>query len=186
MSAFLTSFDLQQIGSYLDTETLSHLLRCSTSTRQLIDPQMCDRYLDAVECHDVRFDLNRIVTILKTHNRHSLNLRGNEIGQEGAPALAEVLKVNTSLQSLNLQAVNKYIRIGQAGAQALAEALKVNTSLQSLNLECNEIDQVGAQALAQALTVNTSLRRLNLRNNAIGDAGAQALEPLIRLGRVIR
>ncbi len=47
---------------------------------------------------------------------------------EGAKSLAEVLKVNKTLTSLNLGANN----IGYEGVKAVAEVLKVNTTLTSL------------------------------------------------------
>ena len=87
----------------------------------------------------------------------------NEMGDEGARALSEALKVNTTLDTLKLsceqeesedgrtaeigsnqyqQAGNK---IGDEGARALSEALKTNTTLQSLNLrgEQEESDEDG-------------------------------------------
>ena len=82
---------------------------------------------------------------------------GNNIDDEGARALSEALKKNTTLQSLNLgceqeeseedgwiadiannqhqQADNE---IGEEGARALSEALKKNTTLQSLDLRCEQ------------------------------------------------
>ena len=77
----------------------------------------------------------------------------NWFGDEGASALSEALKTNTTLQSLNLFceqeeseedgwfadiANNKHKQagngIGAEGARALCEALKDNTTLQSLDL----------------------------------------------------
>ena len=54
----------------------------------------------------------------------------NEMGEAGAAALGEMLKVNSSLQTL-LLAGN---RIGEAGVLSLAEGLRVNSSLQMLDL----------------------------------------------------
>ena len=51
-------------------------------------------------------------------------MENNAIGDEGAAALAEALKVNTALTWLDL----KDNEIGDEGAAALAEALKVNTA----------------------------------------------------------
>ena len=49
-------------------------------------------------------------------------LGGNNIGDRGAIALAEALKINVTLQELYLSDG----MIGDAGAMALAEGLKVN------------------------------------------------------------
>lgn len=79
---------------------------------------------------------------LKTNKQvTSVDLSSNEaIGNKGASALAEALKVNTTLEQLDLSSCG----IGGLGAKALAEALCSNTSLMSLNLEFN--DDIGDQS----------------------------------------
>ena len=64
-----------------------------------------------------------------------LVLNNNNIGGEGAKALAEALKTNTTLTNLNLGSN----QIGDEGARAIADALQTNTRLISLNLEFNQI-----------------------------------------------
>ena len=59
-----------------------------------------------------------------------INLYYNNIGDEGAKAIGEALKVNTSLTEINLNG-NK---IGVEGGKAIGEALKVNTSLTEIDL----------------------------------------------------
>lgn len=53
------------------------------------------------------------------------DLSDNGIGAKGAGAIAEALKVNTVLKSLQLYGN----AIGPQGARAVAEALKVSSSL---------------------------------------------------------
>lgn len=60
----------------------------------------------------------------------SLNLSGNNINDVGAQALAEMLKINTTLESLELNCNG----IEYDGAVALAESLVENTSLKVLAL----------------------------------------------------
>ena len=75
----------------------------------------------------------------------------NRIGAEGAKALSEMLKVNTTLNTLNLMSeseetmreVKKTViiivdGIGDEGAKALGEMLKVNTTMDVLNLGSKE------------------------------------------------
>ncbi len=95
----------------------------------------------------------------------SLHLGGNQIGAEGAAALAAL----TQLTTLDLG----YNQIGAGGAAALATL----TQLTSLNLRGNQIGAEGAAALA-ALTQLTSL---NLRDNQIGAEGAAALAAFTQL-----
>ena len=73
---------------------------------------------------------------------------GNGIGAAGAQALAEMLRVNGSITTLDLGGMpplncclcwltdfnSAGNRIGVVGAQALAEMLKVNGSISSLDL----------------------------------------------------
>ncbi|XP_011269977.1 hypothetical protein CAOG_08406 [Capsaspora owczarzaki ATCC 30864] len=99
-------------------------------------------------------------------------LSGNQIGIAEALAIAEALKVNTTLTMLFLQ-VNQ---IGDAGAQAIAEALKENKTLAQLDLHMNQIGDVGAHAIAEALKVNTTLIQLLLDGNSISHSGVTALK----------
>jgi Ran GTPase-activating protein (RanGAP) involved in mRNA processing and transport len=90
----------------------------------------------------------------------------------GAEALAETLKVNASLQELNL--CKNFI--GDYGAEAIAEALKVNASLLVLDLSSTQIGNSGAVAIARALSQHSTQQMLDLRENNILDAGVAALE----------
>ena len=60
----------------------------------------------------------------------TLDLRYNNIGDEGARATADGVKSNTALQTLDLYGN----RIGDEGAKAIADALKSNTVLRTLSL----------------------------------------------------
>jgi hypothetical protein len=62
-----------------------------------------------------------------------LSLFYNDIGDDGAAAIAEALKLDTGLHKLNLCDND----IGGAGAAAIADVLKVNSSLQELELRGN-------------------------------------------------
>ncbi|KOO27685.1 hypothetical protein Ctob_014594 [Chrysochromulina tobinii] len=68
-------------------------------------------------------------------------LLNNKIGNEGAKAIAEALKVNAVLTSVDLR-VNS---IGDEGAKAIAEALKVNAVLTILSLGNNIWEMQGKQ-----------------------------------------
>ena len=86
-----------------------------------------------------------------------------KIGDEGSRALAEALKTNGALTTLDLMGNS----IGDEGARALAEALKTNGALTTLNLQGNSIGTEGARALAEALKTNGALTELDLRQNSI-------------------
>ncbi|NGX62383.1 MAG: hypothetical protein K940chlam9_01880, partial [Chlamydiae bacterium] len=107
----------------------------------------------------------------------NLDLKYNNIGDNGANAIAESLKVNAYLTSLNLSNNN----IGDNGANAIAESLKVNTYLTSLYLEFNHIGDNGANAIAESLKVNTCLTSLSLAGNNIEDNGANAIAESLKV-----
>ncbi len=69
-------------------------------------------------------------------NIRTLNLSGNNIGDDGAVALAAMLERNTTLETLELNSN----AIDLKGITALARALGNNTSLKVLGLrwECGE------------------------------------------------
>ena len=81
-------------------------------------------------------------------------LYDNNIGDQGAIAIAKALEVNASLKILVLENNN----IGDDGAKALASALEVNASLKTLDLRVNKIGDAGATAIANAIAVNASLK----------------------------
>ncbi len=87
-----------------------------------------------------------------TENKSSLsvlNLSANRITYVCTPSLAEMLKTNTSLRSLDLSFNN----ISSEGVEHLADSLKYNHTLRFLRLDL----RIGLEALATALTVNTTV-----------------------------
>ena len=95
------------------------------------------------------------------NNCTELHLSYNTIGDIGAVAIAEALKNNNALISLDLDGNN----IGDIGAVALAEALKGNTGLTALGLEYNNIGTTGAVTLWTAFKASTVLTTLDLSSN---------------------
>ncbi|KJE97233.1 hypothetical protein CAOG_007674 [Capsaspora owczarzaki ATCC 30864] len=113
--------------------------------------------------------------------RGSLSLGAAQIGDAEAQAIAEALKVNTTLKDLCLWEN----QIGDTGAQAIAEALKVNKTLIALYLWMNQIGDGGAQAIAEALKANKSMTSLSLAQNQISDAGAQAIADTLKVNKTL-
>jgi len=73
-----------------------------------------------------------------------LSLGKNNIGDDGAIALAALLKAGYAIRRLSLRDNT----IGDAGAHALAEALAVNTTLEELDLWGNELTSSGKTVMA--------------------------------------
>eukprot|EP00656_Telonema_subtile_P001022 TRINITY_DN10487_c0_g2_i1.p1 TRINITY_DN10487_c0_g2~~TRINITY_DN10487_c0_g2_i1.p1 ORF type:complete len:300 (+),score=65.99 TRINITY_DN10487_c0_g2_i1:145-1044(+) len=102
---------------------------------------------------------------------HSLDLRGFQLGEDGAFDLAQSLRANSNIRELNLW-IN---HIGDDGVVALAEVLQRNSSITRVDLFNNDIGDAGAAALADTLLRNSSISFLGLHTNQIGGAGASAL-----------
>jgi len=102
-----------------------------------------------------------------------LDLRGNNIQAKGAVALANGIKLNRSLRSLNL----KWNSVGRdaTGIQALCDALKSNLTIGHVDLRNNRINNVGAKYLGEMLVANTTITHLDLSWNDLGVDGGIAL-----------
>eukprot|EP00808_Paulinella_micropora_P020612 g55448.t1 len=96
------------------------------------------------------------------YDRKELSFSRKSLGDSAACAVAEGLKVNKTLTSLDLE--NN--EIGDAGAQEMGEALRVNTCLATLILYGNDIGDAGATAIAKALQ-GTNLQELVLQSSKI-------------------
>lgn len=88
----------------------------------------------------------------------------NSLGNLGAKKIAEGLRENKKLLSLNIS----YNQIGYEGIVYIADILKYNTTLTELNLDLNDINDKGSSHLWKALSQNSTLKTLSLRNNLLG------------------
>jgi hypothetical protein len=100
----------------------------------------------------------------------ALDLQGEEIGNDGAVALAGALRKNTHLKYLSLADCS----IDDDGGTALAKMLEYNTGLKELIVSYNWITDDGATVFAEALKINTTLEVLMLHETEISDKGAEA------------
>lgn len=89
-------------------------------------------------------------------NLVSLILDGQQIGSEGAAALAEGLRYTPNLQELNVSRNH----IGDEGAKALAVAVRHTPKLQKLVIFDCKIDRIGFLALAQSFAYTPQLQSL--------------------------
>ncbi|CAF0985180.1 unnamed protein product [Didymodactylos carnosus] len=84
------------------------------------------------------------------------NSPSNCIWEEGAKAIAEALKINSTLTSVDMG----YSSTSEEGAKALEEGLKMNLTLTSLAIGIHTISKEVVQAVEEALKINTTLRSL--------------------------
>jgi Ran GTPase-activating protein (RanGAP) involved in mRNA processing and transport len=120
-------------------------------------------------CRVKDIDLKPIVDVLEDYSVYveDIDLRYNEINDEGAQYLSQLIEKSERLLGLNLQ--GNTIEIN--GAQYLAEALKNCELLQYLNLNGNKIQTDGAMNVTELLFSHKKLLELNLGNNDINHDG---------------
>ena len=145
---------LHLVFPYLvDAQSICKIQRTCRTTRRWSEHKLHELKLDWVY-RGVEGILRREKTKqLRDGSLFDIYLELNNFGAKEAKAIAEALKVNTSLTSINLSTNN----IGAEGAKTIGEALKVNTSLTEIYLADNKIGAEGAKAIGEALKVNTSL-----------------------------
>ncbi|KAF9538509.1 hypothetical protein EC957_006683, partial [Mortierella hygrophila] len=122
-------------------------------------------------------EFERLAEALKTNSTlTTLDLRSNSIGDNGAQLLSEALKTNSTLTILDLRSNSIWFK----GFLALSEALRTNSTLATLDLRGNLIGDKVAQAVSEALKTNSTLTTLNLQYNSIGPNGVQALSEALK------
>jgi hypothetical protein len=125
------------------------------------------------------------------------SLSRNQLGAEGAAALAPALAANGGLTSIDLSANllcgtwtdgngNQLVTYTAEGITAIADALRVNGGLTSINLSGNHLtnygtDMTGIKELAAALGVNGALTTVwtSAHMNSLELAQAPNTEPSV-------
>jgi hypothetical protein len=96
----------------------------------------------------------------------SLDLRSNNVGNEGATILADALSENRTLLYLYLNCNH----LDNRGVARLAAALKHNQHLRTLDLQRNQFDDIGANAFVKTLANdNDSFVKLKIRHTAVSE-----------------
>uniref|UniRef100_A0A8C4Q5G7 Leucine rich repeat containing 34 n=1 Tax=Eptatretus burgeri TaxID=7764 RepID=A0A8C4Q5G7_EPTBU len=117
-------------------------------------------------------EANRLVSSLhRTISIAVLDLRYNNISDNGTIVLAKLLKDPYTLTTLNLS----YNNIGAKGAQAIAQAMHDNVSLQKLILSGNPLSNEGGVAISSMLLRNHALCDLDLGHCDLGLRGLVAV-----------
>ena len=113
--------------------------------------------------------LRRPTCTLKT-----LVLSDNELGGKGIDYIAQSMKTNQSLHTLNL-ANNKIDVHGSIACKSLSKYMKYNTTLHILDLSWNRFGIDGTKYINELLIRNQSIQKLDLSHNKITDQGVECL-----------
>lgn len=117
-------------------------------------------------------DLGYLSLPLKSNTTlNVLDLRLNQIGNEGAKMLASALQENCHIKQLNLSST----AIESEGCRFLADSLKQNSCLAELDMSFLDIGDSGCISLGNMLKINKSVKRLRLRSANISWIGCGIL-----------
>lgn len=138
---------------------------------EMLKENVCLQNLSLANCGLHERDMPKL--LLKANRIHLivLNLKGNELGDEGAVMLGSFLIANSSLEVLDLGWNAIHLR----GIAAIAKGLKANTVLQNLDISRNSISNEGATEIAEVLAMNKSLRVLDVSNCGFNETGVEEI-----------
>ncbi|CAE7598878.1 NLRC3 [Symbiodinium sp. CCMP2456] len=116
--------------------------------------------------------LAHAISAIKFSKGVEVDLSRAGLGDSDAEALAEVIKMSSSIESIDLGSN----QIGDVGTQALAEAFKASRSFHTMTLSKNRVGDVGAQAIIQAIQESSACKQAFLEGNQIQEAAMKAVE----------
>lgn len=153
--------------------------------KEKLPPEYVNRLADGMSNHPalIRADLSwnqipppnakYLFNALKKNSRlEGLAIELNELKEEGAEALAELLGTEESGLTQLYAGANQMM---PNGIVAISKALARNNKLQVLDLGRNIIEELGAKALAEMLSTNKVLTTLYLPATDVNDAGLEAI-----------
>ena len=116
--------------------------------------------------HGIQDYVNEIKEGLQMNTR-LISLTLCNITNNGAITIAEAIRLNTTLQKLNISNNS----ISDDGAAAISDNLKFSTSLQEINISQNSITNRGIKLFAEAIQINSTLKNINISKNHISIEG---------------
>ena len=187
----LSPLDCLSIGYFINTTTSGtfevHLYSCSIgdqgakflflgvckylNTHSTVTTQL-DMYLRANDIHEE--GAHHIAELLTNTNVvYKLDLSCNYVGAEGLKSLCGALVTNTSLTELVLYDCSTVV--SEDNGPVLTEMLRRNNTLKVVRLGGNNVTDCGCHYIAIGLKDNTSLRELNLTTCGITYRGVESL-----------
>jgi len=120
--------------------------------------------------------INAIADALRVNGAlTSLELRGNQLGDKGWGAIFAAICGNKDSKITSLDASSE--NIGPVGGNAVAAMVAVTGALTALDLSLNDLHDDGVSAVCEAIQSNkeTKLVSLNMGANSIGPVGAKSV-----------
>lgn len=106
-----------------------------------------------------------------------IRLQQSHIGNEGAKLIADALKKNSTLESLDV-GLNS---ITATGTQYLTEAIMTHPALKDFDINTNYFETQGALAIAELLSKNNNIQKLHMYGCAGKAAGVIAIAEALKV-----
>ena len=173
----LTPVDCLAIGYFLSSVTLT------TSNNKVFTVDLKSCSLGDADTKSLMRSISRHIEPHSTVNTYlDMELERNEIHEEGASHIAEVLNNTSIVSGLRLYGNP----IGDKGLQIIFNSLTQNNTLKVLDVSDCGMTDAGVPSLAEAMNLNTTLEELYINGNAITDNGLTCLvEVLSRSSRLV-
>ncbi|KAI8500511.1 Leucine-rich repeat-containing protein 34 [Branchiostoma belcheri] len=135
---------------------------------------------------DVRLEDRDMVPLCQTLANSTfvsrLDLRYNNITDEGAKHLGKLIETSVSLRFLNVMCND----IGPEGAEHIARGLHTNETLSELKVNGNKIGNKGGMFFASALQINTGIEQLDLGDADLGTESVIALATILHYNKFLK
>ena len=150
----------------------------------------------------------QVFSLLKFKRLVQLNISNTKMTEIGAYALGECIKLNNSLQSLEISnndikdnglkeilinlpstlvrliAVN--CQLTDKGALIISKILRINKTLKYLQISKNFIEDDGISAISDSLHVNTILTQLVARSCEFHGKGAESIAKMLQVNKTLK
>jgi len=146
--------------------------------RQLIELEI---EIEIEAPHVLSYNVRRALEAIK-ENSQMISLSWSALCDEDMKMIAEELKTNKTVHSLNLS----QNRLSNEGAIAIAELLEVNKTINKMSLSSNDISSDGAARLARALTINQTLIYLKIGKNPLCDSGIETICEALKTNKTLQ
>ncbi|XP_052761064.1 leucine-rich repeat-containing protein 34-like isoform X2 [Mya arenaria] len=167
---FLKMFEKEKEETIFDIRDNMHLYLAGNNKL------LTDKRLDDKDCEVLYKLLQNNVFVT------SLDLRYNNITDEGVKFIAKLLEENAVIEEINLMCND----FGKDGAEVLARALHKNTGLRCLRLNGNKIGNRGGMYLAQMLQINTTLQALDIADTDLTTESVIAVATVLNNNRTLK
>ena len=171
----LTPVDSLAIGYFLSSVSLT------TSNAKEFRVVLFNCSLGDAGTKNLMQNICRSIDPHSTVNTHiNMSLGSNEIHEEGASHIAEILNSTSIVSTLVL-----CDSIGDKGLQTIFDALKQNKTLKHLNVSDCGMTNTGVASLADALHTNNTLETLYINDNKIHEEGASHIAEILNSTSIV-